>query len=97
MYYPSTCLFVPPAINHLLLDSKSIRGPNPIGVCYSAKTCNFRSYIKIDGKQVHLGMFSTKELASEAYVNTKNSEIKRKCEQYPEFAIYLNKHIYDTQ
>jgi hypothetical protein len=39
----------------------------PTGVSWNKRTKKYRAYIQIDGKQIHLGYFSTPEEASEAY------------------------------
>jgi hypothetical protein len=45
-----------------------------IGVSFDKKSKKFRSYIKINGKQIHLGYFNSQESASLAY-NKKAEEL----------------------
>jgi len=94
LYSPETCLFVPHAINSLLNDSAAARGPYPVGVCYDRSRGKLKVQISIDGKRRTLGRFTTKEAASKVYIKAKNAEMKRKCEQYPEFAQYLLQHLH---
>lgn len=42
-----------------------------LGVCWHKKTNKFRAQIKLNGKKIHIGLYSTKELAYAAYVETK--------------------------
>lgn len=58
-YSPSTCIFVPKAINSLFVDSKSSRGNNPMGVSYDKKRLKYEAYISIDNKKKHLGYFDS--------------------------------------
>lgn len=90
VYSERTCLFVPSSINSLLCDSMAIRGRYPTGVCKQKN--GFIAYIKIDGKRKHLGTHGTPLEAYEIYRKAKNTEIDRKCDQYPAIAEYLIKH-----
>ncbi|MDB4261438.1 AP2 domain-containing protein [bacterium] len=93
VYGPEVCMFVPHPINVLLLSRKESRGKFPVGVYRAGERHNFSAYVYIDGNKAHLGSFTTKESASEAHKKAKNAEIKRKCEQYPQFAKYLINHL----
>lgn len=75
MYSPETCAFVTPAENHILCDSKSIRGKYPKGVCYHKQNNNFIAYITIKNKRVNLGSHSSIELAVAAYKKAKKSAL----------------------
>lgn len=96
LYGPDTCLFVPQCINKLLLDGAAKRGPYPTGVALNKRNGKFLVQIGVDGKAKYIGYFATTGEASKAYKEAKNAEIKRKCEQYPEFAQYLIKHLYEV-
>ncbi len=76
-YSPSTCLFISPLLNGLLLFKKPNSGDLPAGVTYQVKKgipyfvatcCKY-------GKQETIGYFNTVEEASEAYRSTKLSYI----------------------
>jgi hypothetical protein len=75
MYSPETCAFVTPAENHILCDSKSIRGKYPKGVCYHKQNNNFTAYITIKNKRVNLGSHSSIDLAVAAYKKAKKSAL----------------------
>lgn len=93
VYSPEMCLFVPVSINSLLLNSASSRGEFPVGVYFNKSMNKFKSQITIDNKVTHLGYHETVEEAYSLYVKSKNNEINRKCEQYPQFAKYLKNHL----
>lgn len=92
-YSPNACLFVPCCINTLLVDCEKSRGDYPAGVSFFKRDEKYVAQITIDRKNKYLGLFETPELASDTYVKAKNAEIKRKCEQYPQFAKYLINHM----
>ena len=95
-YSPSKCLFVPRCINTLMLNKPSKKSNYPSGVSFCSTTKRLQVKINIDNKHVFIGRFDSVKPASDAYKKAKNSEILRKCEQYPEFAKYLNKHMYEV-
>ena len=94
-YSSEMCLFVPRCINGLLTDRKAARGEYPQGVSFHRSSGKYRARVAIDSKEVMIGLFPTPGLASKAYVKAKNNEIRKKCEQYPEFAEYLINHLLD--
>lgn len=96
-YGPDTCLYIPVRINTLLINCESSRGVYPIGCCYCKFTGRYIAQIKIDGKNKKIGRFDTPEDAQSAYKKAKNIEILRKCEEFPEFAVFLKQHIYDIK
>jgi len=93
VYSAENCLFVPPCINAFLNDHAAKRGEYPQGVNFINESGRFRARITIDGKVNQIGCYDTPELARVAYVVAKNEEIKRKCEEFPQFAKYLIKHL----
>ena len=93
-YSPLSCMFIPHKINFLLNKQLQSKGEFPTGVNYCKQNGMYRSQISIDGKRKAIGYFTTPKKAHEAYKAEKNSEIKRKAKQYPEFAEYLIKHLY---
>ena len=81
VYSPDTCIFVPQRINSLFTKSNNKRGEYPIGVCKVGD--KFVAHLnKGDGKQIHLGVFATPELAFLAYKEAKEQYIKEVAEEY---------------
>ena len=82
IYNPKHCLFIPSKLNTLLTDSSAIRGEWPIGVSFNKKAGKFRASCSVDGKDKHLGLFSTPTLASAAYKEFKSILIADVAGQY---------------
>lgn len=82
IYSPETCCFVPTEINNLFEKSNRSRGKYPIGVSFSKSSKDFESYIRADGKRVHLGHYSAPEEAFNVYKLAKEAYISRMAEEY---------------
>ncbi|ELQ6046882.1 hypothetical protein R2200_002505 [Cronobacter malonaticus] len=75
LYSADTCMFVPAHINNILRGKKSNSRGNadnsvvlPLGVSISKSSKNpYQAHCKINGKQTHLGLFSTPEAAHRAW------------------------------
>ncbi|EOV8144431.1 hypothetical protein ACOJDJ_000126 [Cronobacter dublinensis] len=75
LYSPQTCMFVPPYVNALFRSKKENSRGNahnpvvlPLGVSLSESPKNpYQAHCKINGKQTHLGLFSTPEEAHRAW------------------------------
>ena len=82
VYSRDTCIFVPQRINTLFTKSDKSRGKNPIGIylnslgSYVAHCCD--GY----GKQIPLGIYSTKEAAFQVYKQYKEKVIKEVIDSY---------------
>jgi len=76
LYSKDTCCFVPQEVNNLLIKSDNSRGEWPVGVCFDKASGKFMAYIKVNGKQKHLGYFTTAEEAFFAYKAAKEAHIK---------------------
>jgi len=76
LYSKSTCCFVPAEVNQLLVKSDRIRGEYPVGVDFHKVSGKFRASLAINGKQKHLGYFTTPEEAFFAYKAAKEAQIK---------------------
>jgi len=77
VYCPELCVFVPRAVNTLLVKCDAARGEWPIGVCWDAKTEKFKVQLSVNGKQSGLGYFTTPEAAFAAYKPAKEAEARR--------------------
>ncbi|EQB8041249.1 hypothetical protein ACYUML_000687 [Aeromonas hydrophila] len=76
VYSPENCIFVPPWLNSLVLDSKAIRGEFPIGVYYLKGKNKFTSQLKINGKIKFIGTFDTPDRAAESYKREKLNHVE---------------------
>jgi len=76
IYSPSTCVFLPSAINSLMNNAGSIRGKYPIGVSKYKKNGLYTAKISLNGKLKGLGYYKTQEEASFVYLTAKSDHIK---------------------
>ena len=90
IYSRDSCFLVPQNVNNLFTNRKLHRGLCPIGVDYLSKLNKFRASCMnpFTGKQVHIGVYTTPELAFQAYKKYKENVIKYVAEQE-----YLNGNI----
>lgn len=80
IYSPETCVFLPPAINPVLI--KGTRTSElPIGVTYSDNSSGYRAYCSSDGKTLSKRSSSIEE-CFEWYKNTKEAVIKSLALEY---------------
>jgi len=70
-YSPDTCVFVSHSLNNLLVDSGASRGEYPIGVYWNKQHRKYQATCCIDGKNKHLGYFSSPDQASRVYIKAK--------------------------
>lgn len=80
-YCPELCVFVPALLNTFLLQSNSIRGELPIGVCRSSKG-SFVAQIRNNQLRERLGSFNTPLEAFNAYKKRKEQLAKELAEKY---------------
>jgi hypothetical protein len=94
IYSPDTCVFVPGRVNSLFIKCDAARGEFPIGVYYAKRAKKFHARIRYgDGKNHHLGYFTSVEEAFEVYKVAKEKYIKEVAETYRAF---LPKVLYDV-
>jgi len=95
IYSPSTCLFIPEALNNLLSDCAARRGEYPVGVYLHNPLGKFQSRINVDGKRKSLGYFTSPQQASEAYQQARRIKIQQIIDDniYPVATMYLSQHI----
>ena len=93
IYAPEFCSFVPKAINMILVKSDKIRGKYPVGVCFIKASNKYKAQIKVNGKQKHIGHFSTPEKAFWAYKIVKEKHIKVMANKYKEV---LHTNVYNS-
>lgn len=76
IYHPDKCLFIPPMINHILCNTKSVIGVHPKGVHFDKRTNKYNARVSIHARQISLGFFETVQLARQAYVEAKTNYIR---------------------
>ena len=82
IYSRETCIFVPQRINTLFTKRDNARGKNPIGV-YEISSGNYVAQCSNGyGKQINLGVYSTKEEAFQVYKEYKERVIKNVIDSY---------------
>ena len=82
-YSEDTCVFIPQRLNKLLIKRDKHRGDCPLGVFFDNSLLKFRARCSdVNGKQKHLGSFTTPEQAFQAYKTFKEALIKQVAEQY---------------
>jgi len=76
IYGPDTCVFIPQALNTILLRSKKSNRTLPVGVQRDRNPNKYRAVVSCNDKLVHLGTFESVGQAFTAY-KTKKEEIIR--------------------
>lgn len=80
IYSPSTCAFVPPSINNVLVKAEGVNDNNPTGVI-KKRNKYFVCFYK-GGEIFHSSGYDTKEEASECYRFEKDKYIRELIEEY---------------
>lgn len=73
VYSERTCILIPQWLNAFVASAKAIRGESPVGVSERKGKNDFEAYCNDSGKRVHLGIYSTKEAAHNAWMSKKLS------------------------
>ena len=82
VYSRDTCIFVPERINTLFVKANNARGDDPIGVS-DLPSGNYRVFCSNGyGKQIYLGLYTTKEEAFNVYKQYKEKVIKEVIDSY---------------
>ena len=76
VYSASTCVFIPRALNNLLLDHRSARGEYPLGVCFRKSSQKYLAQINTVEGHRHLGCFTTALEAHRAWQVAKVASIE---------------------
>ena len=83
VYSESTCVFLPPEINLLLIKCTATRGKHLIGVSWNKKANAFESRVsKSTGKREYLGSFNTELEAFNSYKQAKESFVKEQANKW---------------
>lgn len=82
LYSPETCVFIPTCINSFLSLTNSLRGDNPVGVCFHKRVRKYQAQITRGNGREFLGYFSTPEAAFFAYKSAKELYAKELAEKW---------------
>lgn len=93
VYSPTTCCFVPPYINTLLINRRNFRGELPIGV--TKNSGGYSVTISKMNNPFYVGTYKTPEEAFFAYKEAKESYIKEVAHEYYERG-EITKKVFDA-
>ena len=83
VYSEHSCIFIPQAVNSLLVKRKASRGEHLIGVSWSNTSKSFIARVaKNKGKQEYLGSFKTEIEAFNAYKTAKEAFVKEQVNKW---------------
>lgn len=82
VYSAETCVLIPPDINCLITNNKSVRGELPVGVTYNCTKTRYRARIQKQTGWVSLGTYDHPEEAFLAYKQAKEDYIKDVAEKW---------------
>ena len=91
VYGPETCVFVPRALNSLLVDHRAARGAYPLGVCFHKASQKYTASVSTANGPQHLGYFSTPLGAHRAYQIAKANVIATSKADNPRIRAALDK------
>ena len=75
VYSPETCIFIEKKINLLLTDQKKLKGKYAKGVYFKKSNQKFVAQCAVNGKEKHIGYYSTESEAESAYKKFKTNLI----------------------
>lgn len=76
VYSDETCVLLPPEINTLITNNKSVRGDLPVGVIWNCTKTGYRARVQKPTGWESLGTHDTPEQAFNAYKKVKEAYIK---------------------
>jgi len=82
VYSPETCIFIPKSLNLFLTNAKLNNTSGYTGVSWDKTRNKWKAEIRINGKNKYLGLFTTVEEASAAYITARVVEAKKLKELY---------------
>ena len=74
-YSPEACIFVSSQINVLITDNEALRGECPRGVYFHKARGKYSAQCSVNGKNKHIGSFTTIKAAEDAYLEFKTTLI----------------------
>ena len=100
IYSPETCCLLPKALNLLILDTPASRGSYPRGVSFNKVSNKCVASLSLNGISKTLGMFDCPEEASAAYVQAKETHVKKMAKRWEQkidtkaYAALMNWTVY---
>lgn len=82
LYCEEVCVFIPQELNTIFLQGNKRSSDLPLGVSYKSANRKYVAQCRMNGKEVHLGLFSDVESAKLAYDAAKRIEIDRLISKY---------------
>lgn len=73
IYSPETCVFVSEAVNDFILERRTVKSENPVGVYKDPRSGRFQAKCAnpLTGKQEHVGCYESAEEAHQAWLDKK--------------------------
>lgn len=91
VYGPDTCVFIPRALNNLLLDHRAARGEYPLGVIFRKSSQKYIAQINTTEGHRHLGCFTTALEAHKAWQLAKIAAIEAAETNNPRVRVALDR------
>lgn len=95
VYSPDTCAIIPQYINTLFIRNNRKRGQYPIGVYYNKRAKKYEAMYKIDGKNKHIGYYTSVNDAFLTYKEYKEDHIKQIADEYFSNG-YITEQVYNA-
>ena len=95
IYSPDTCAIIPQYINTLFIRNNRKRGQYPVGVYYNKRAKKYEAMYKINGKNKHIGYYTSVDDAFLAYKEYKEDHIKQIADEYFSNG-YITEQVYNA-
>jgi hypothetical protein len=95
IYSPDTCVIIPQYINTLFIRNNRKRGQYPVGVYYNKRAKKYEAMYKINGKNKHIGYYTSVDDAFLAYKEYKEDHIKQIADEYFSNG-YITEQVYNA-
>lgn len=82
VYSPETCVFIPSAVNNLIVAPTRDGKTSPTGISFQQSSQKYIVSCAVDGKNKNLGRYKCPDEAFLVYKNFKESLVRNKAEEY---------------